>query len=358
MRRPLGAIIAIVILGTAVAASWSIRIPVLVIAGGPLVDVATVVTIPGDDGAAGDGITRWLLPTVAARPATIGDIILAGLRPDTELVAYSRLVPEGQDLAAFMEANEALMRESQLMAAYVAYRWSGRQAVISGEGARVLGVWPHTAASAAGLEAGDVVVEAGGRTIRLADDLRDVLANRTQPVDLTIQRGGQLQKVTVPQADPIPGSGDGDQFPDGGMLLVTENLAVDFEPGIDFNENDVAGPSGGLAFGLYIADRLAGLGLPPDATVVATGTLQADGTVRPVGGLSQKLQAVAAAGLDVMVIPGDNAGQVDDRARIAGRPDVLSAASFDEAVQRLTAYFDRRYNDSVPGGGSFENQHR
>jgi S1-C subfamily serine protease len=52
-------------------------------------------------------------------------------------------------------------------------------------------------ADAAGVEAGDLIVSAGGREIRDADDLHEALGTLTQPFDLGVVRGADERTVTI-----------------------------------------------------------------------------------------------------------------------------------------------------------------
>ncbi|MDQ0796115.1 S16 family serine protease [Streptomyces sp. B1I3] len=70
---------------------------------------------------------------------------------------------------------------------------------------------------------------------------------------------------------------------------------------------DVGGPSAGLFFSLGIIDKLDGDGSGGDLTggrtVAGTGTIEADGTVGAVGGVSMKTQAARRDGASVFLVP-------------------------------------------------------
>jgi serine protease Do len=65
------------------------------------------------------------------------------------------------------------------------------------DGILIRGVEDGSAAAAAGIEAGDLIVSAGGRPIVDADDLQDALAVLTPPYDVVIVRGAEEKTVTV-----------------------------------------------------------------------------------------------------------------------------------------------------------------
>ncbi|GHF37122.1 hypothetical protein GCM10010218_18360 [Streptomyces mashuensis] len=70
---------------------------------------------------------------------------------------------------------------------------------------------------------------------------------------------------------------------------------------------DIGGPSAGLLFALGIVDKLDGDGRGGDLTggrtIAGTGTIEPDGTVGPVGGVSLKMQAAHRDGATVFLVP-------------------------------------------------------
>lgn len=75
------------------------------------------------------------------------------------------------------------------------------------DGILVRGVEDGSSAAAAGVEVGDLIVSAGGREIRDADDLQDALAALDLPYDLVVVRGADEMtlQVTGPKQERTPG---------------------------------------------------------------------------------------------------------------------------------------------------------
>nr|WP_202522681.1 S16 family serine protease [Streptomyces sp. SID4925] len=106
-------------------------------------------------------------------------------------------------------------------------------------------------------------------------------------------------------------------------MRESQNVAVeaalnylDEKPGsvdVTLHLADVGGPSAGLFFALGIIDKLAGDGSGGDLTggrtVAGTGTIEADGTVGAVGGVSLKTQAARRDGATVFLVPKAECGQ-------------------------------------------------
>ncbi|GAA3061286.1 PDZ domain-containing protein [Streptomyces olivoverticillatus] len=78
---------------------------------------------------------------------------------------------------------------------------------------------------------------------------------------------------------------------------------------VDLRLADIGGPSAGLLFALGIVDKLDGDGRGGDLTggrtIAGTGTIDPDGTVGAVGGVSLKEQAAKRDGATVFLVPKD-----------------------------------------------------
>ncbi|MEX2324144.1 MAG: S16 family serine protease [Nitriliruptoraceae bacterium] len=79
---------------------------------------------------------------------------------------------------------------------------------------------------------------------------------------------------------------------------------------IRIDAGGVGGPSAGLMFSLGIVERLSASDVAGGLIVAGTGTVDADGTVGPVGGVRQKLAGAtlrdATVRADVFLVPRDN----------------------------------------------------
>jgi PDZ domain-containing protein len=75
---------------------------------------------------------------------------------------------------------------------------------------------------------------------------------------------------------------------------------------VDFNLANIGGPSAGLMFSLAVVDKLTTGDLNGSKFVAGTGSIGADGTVGPVGGISHKMPKAQQAGATVFLVPADN----------------------------------------------------
>ncbi|WP_411110245.1 S16 family serine protease [Streptomyces sp. c-19] len=102
---------------------------------------------------------------------------------------------------------------------------------------------------------------------------------------------------------------------------------------------DIGGPSAGLLFSLGIVDKLSGDGdggdLTGGRTVAGTGTIEADGEVGAVGGVSLKTQAAARDGATIFLVPKDECS--DAEAELPKGLRLVPVTALSDAVTSLRA---------------------
>lgn len=95
------------------------------------------------------------------------------------------------------------------------------------------------------------------------------------------------------------------------------------------------GSSHGLMVGLVTYAAFADEDLAGGRHIAGTGTLSADGSVGPIGGLRAKITGALRAGADVLLVPDGQAQQLDGVE--TGDLLVLEVGSLDDAIQQLRA---------------------
>ncbi len=104
---------------------------------------------------------------------------------------------------------------------------------------------------------------------------------------------------------------------------------------VAINPNNVGGPSAGLAFTLGILDTLSSGDLTGHAKVAATGTMDAQGEVGPVGGVAEKAVAITRAGASVFLVPPQEYKKA--RANVGPHVHVMAVSTLAQALVDLRA---------------------
>ncbi len=214
------------------------------------------------------------------------------------------------------EADIRRMQVSKSSAVVVALQKLGFELIITPIGIEVAQVFDCTAADGT-LGTGDLIVGVNGVDVRTGEELVEQLMEQAigDEVDLRIERIDPDNPTQSMRTDLVAitlGSADADCLPDdvkadeprpfigiGTLPIFDEDFPID----IDLRTGKVGGPSAGLAFTLAIMDVLSEGELTNGLSIVATGSINREGTVGPVGGIHQKTIAAERSGADVFLVP-------------------------------------------------------
>jgi PDZ domain-containing protein len=180
------------------------------------------------------------------------------------------------------------------------------------------------------LEVGDVIVEVDGEAVETREDVTEAMRD-VEPgerVAFTVERGEESLELTLPTRAAQEG-------PARAVVGIGIQTAEDFQFPVDIeiDAGSIGGPSAGLAFALDIVDEL-GADVDGGRTIVATGALNLEGDVLPIGGVKQKVIGARKAGADVFLVPDGNSA---DAREAADGLEILAVSDFDEALSVLAA---------------------
>jgi len=289
--------------------------------------VAPLVTVGGHHRPARDNGRIYFL-AVIVRKATLLERLFPWLRDDATLVPAAALRTPGVSEQAQRRIDERDMSQSQSIAAAVALRALGYKVLARDSGARISGVVSGMPAVGK-LKPTDVIVGLDGKRVRSPSDLRRLMAKHSpgDRVRFTVRNSGGLRTVDLRTvADPR----DRTRAVIGVIIDQAAQIRLPFPVTID--PGSVVGPSAGLAFALEVMEKL-GRDVDHGYRVAATGQLELDGGVLPIGGVHQKAIEAHNYHVDILLIPaGDNASEAR---RYAGGVKVIAVKSFQQALHVL-----------------------
>ena len=239
------------------------------------------------------------------------------------------VVPSGISFDAQHKLELQDMQRSQQVAAAVALRQAGLHVVARPTGVLVEGVFSNVPAAKV-LRAGDVIVGVNGHGVLSRPELRALLAAHVpgDVVSVRLLRGGKPLVVSVKTvSDP-----EEPKRPLIGVYRASQAAAITLPLKVHIDLGGVGGPSAGLPFALDVL-QLLGQDVTHGYKVAATGELDLDGSVSPIGGVKQKTFGARRAGVDVLLVPaGENAAEAR---RYAGDLRVIPVESFQQALHAL-----------------------
>lgn len=316
-----------ILLAVVAALAWATPSRSYLIVPDPAKPLAGLVQVEGEKPDSEGGI---YYVDVIVRKASLLERILPPARPDgSALVPAHAITPPGTNIQERRRQNLNQMKLSQQIAAAVALRALGRTVKIENRGILVSAVAPDGPAAAAGIRATDIVVGVDGTPVRTPEQLRTAIAKRRigEPVTLELRRNGKALELNAKTVN-------SPNEPGRPIIGIQVDQAADIELPlkVKIDLGGVGGPSAGLAFALDILEEL-GRDVDRGYRVAATGQIELDGTVTPIGGATQKTIGARRAGADVFLVPaGDNAA---DAQREAHGLRIIPVKSFQQALRAL-----------------------
>lgn len=237
------------------------------------------------------------------------EAVVGWLNHDSAVVPHKTLYPEGQTAEQADQENAEEFSQSQESAKVAALK----QLKLPVASQTVVQSVVKDAAADGRLHAGDVIKAVDGTAVKSTADVAK-LVTRHKPGERVVftiipaktaaaaekqgkrPEGGQ-QKVSLTT-----------QKAEDGRAIVGIQAGVDhtFPFPIDVKLADVGGPSAGLMFALGIIDKLTPEDLTGGKFIAGTGTIDDQGKVGPIGGISMKTVGARDKGAEFFLTPKDN----------------------------------------------------
>jgi PDZ domain-containing protein len=294
--------------------------------------VAPLVDVKGGHDPKGPGAVYF--DAIVIRRAKLFEKLFPWIHEGASLVNEDLINPPGVSDTQRHREDLREMARSQDIAAAVALRYLGYKVQLTPIGALVSQVLIDSPAAKAGLEPTDVIVSVDSRPVRKIGDLRRLI--QAHKPGETVRFGVRTPKgLHELRATTVAG-------PDGKAVVgvqVEQASHVKLPFPVTIDAGSIGGPSAGLAFALEVVEEL-GHDVAHGYRVAATGEIEIDGTVSPIGGVKQKIFGVREAHVDVFLVPaGDNAKEARKH---AGSVRVIPVHSFRQALRALATLPPKR----------------
>jgi len=337
-RRTLSSVLVAVLLVGLIAAAAFLPVPYVTMSPGPTVNVLAevkgdpVIEVDGAKTYPTDGELRLTTVSVTSPDVELSLPEALSAWFDGTRAVYPRdvIYPPEQSVEEVQRESSVQMVSSQDTAIAVALRELGYDLPLLTE---VLGVTKGSPADGK-LEPRDYILEVNGTPIEEVSQVSEEI-QRTgvgEPAEFVVRRDGKRRTVVV-----TPEAAEDD--PERAVVGVEIGTGYDFPFDVKVNlDENIGGPSAGLVFSLAVYDTLTPGALLDGNEVAGTGTIAADGSVGPIGGIQQKIVAAADAGAEVFLVPAANcaaalgANVSEDEIRL------VRAQSMHQAVQSLEKY--------------------
>lgn len=308
-------------------ASLVVPLPFIEQVPGTPTAIPPLVEIEGVETTEMDGRTSLL--TILLRQQPTLPALGALLDGDRELLRVDGVYPTGVDRQEYLTAERERFGRQFEVAAAVGAQAAGIEVELLTEAVVVTVMFGSPADGV--LAPGDAVVAVDDEPIASGEELQAITraSEAGDRITLTVRQDGQLRDVEVTLEEV---GEDGQARLGVAVQTAVDELRLPFEVRLA-EDTRIGGPSAGMMVGITVYDLLAEEDLIAGRNVMGTGTLAADGTVGPVGGVPQKMESAADAGADIVLVPSLQLEEAQ-----AAAPDglvVVGVEDLDEALSVL-----------------------
>ncbi|WP_326598889.1 YlbL family protein [Streptomyces sp. NBC_01803] len=238
------------------------------------------------------------------------EAVAGWLSDDHAVVPHETLYPEDVSADEVQEQNAEEFSRSQESAKVAALRELGYEV----EEQTIVAAVVRDSPAEGRLHAGDAIVAVDGTKVTEPEQVAELVTQH--------EAGEDVVFTIVPAEQAQAARESGEDLPsDTGDITITTTEASDdqraivgiqagvshtFPFPIDIKLADVGGPSAGLMFTLGLMDKLTPEDLTGGAFVAGTGTIDDEGVVGPIGGVTMKTIAARNVGADFFLTPEDN----------------------------------------------------
>ncbi|MDO5097561.1 MAG: PDZ domain-containing protein [Corynebacterium sp.] len=178
------------------------------------------------------------------------------------------------------------------------------------------------------MEVGDRIIAIGGTDVKSGGHAQE-LVRKKRPGDVVevsfVRDDKRMEAEVILATHP-----DDPTMPLLGISMVTvpaEDITV------EYNLDDIGGPSAGMIFALAVVDKLSPGKLNGGKFVAGTGTIDDNGTVGYIGGVVHKAKAAADSGAELFLAPRSNCGEL--RGKNFGTMTVAAVDTLEEAIAQM-----------------------
>jgi len=263
-----------------------------------------MIEIPGQKTWSAAGSLDMLTVSMLGDPSNLPnwlDVAGAWLDPSQAVLPVDAVYPPGYSVQDSVKQGTVDMKNSQEDAMAAALRELGHTvpSIVT-----VAGLSTKSPSKGI-LKDGDKVVSVAGTPIDSVDGLREAIAagGAGSPLSMTILRGSKTLTETV---TPTLSAG----AKSAPVIGIYAAVSYDYPFDVKIQLENVGGPSAGQMFALGIIDKLTPGSLTGGKHVAGTGTIDAQGTIGPIGGIRQKMYGAERAGATIFLAPAGDCNEV------------------------------------------------
>lgn len=265
------------------------------------------------------------MTTVSQRDGlTLGQAMALWMSGREQLVPRELVYPPDKSKDEIDEENTTDFRRSEDNAEYAALSYLKYADAVTVDSVTDPGP------SAGKLEDGDAIDAVNGKPVANVEEFQAILKATKPGDDIVLDYRRKDEANPIGSATVTLGTNPDRDYGFLGIGVVDAPWAP-FS--VEFNLANIGGPSAGLMFSLALIDKLTTGDLNDGKFVAGTGTIDAEGEVGPIGGITHKMLAAREAGATLFLVPADNCAEAKTDPQDG--LDLVKVGTLTEAVDAL-----------------------
>lgn len=305
-----------------------IQLPYYITKPGMAAELAPLVKIEG----AYEEEGSLMLTTVRMGQANLFSYAFANFSEYQHIYPINRIRMEGETDEEYTNRQLYLMENSQESAIIVAYKHAGKKVDFKYNGIYVIGTEPNMPADKI-LKPGDRISKIDDRKFETREQLIEYVGGKAKgdKVTISFMRDKKIKTESIALTT----------FPNDpkkvglGVSIVNDREVIPI-PNVIIDSEKIGGPSAGLMFSLEIYNQLTEEDITKGYQIAGTGTIDDNGLVGPIGGISQKVVAADNAGAEIFLSPEEDYTEAVLAAKdIKTSMNIVKVSNFTDALNYL-----------------------
>lgn len=303
---------------------FSIRFPYYIDAPGGISNMQEKIEIEGFENKG-----TFNIAYIREYRATIPTLLISLFNKNWDVIKQEEILLENEGVSDYNTRDKLFMDESISNAIYVAFTKASKNIKILNSNSVVVYIDKN---SDTDLKVGDIILAIDEIQINSKEDITKIIENSDIGDKLSIKvENNNKEYIRYSKIIEL------ESEKRLGILLVTLN-EYETKPAIKVNiDENESGSSGGLIAALTIYNNLVEEDITKGLTIVGTGTIDINGNVGSIGGVSYKLKSAEASGADLFLVP--NGENYEEAIKIKKEKnykiDIIGVNSFDDALEYL-----------------------
>ncbi|MEG0825979.1 MAG: S16 family serine protease [Bacilli bacterium] len=299
----------------------NINLPYYINAPGKLINVQNKVKIENAYPKEG----TFNMTYVMEYDAKIITMLIARFNRNWKIEKKSDIITSNEDEKTINVRNHILMDEGNQNAIIYAYNLAHKEIIINNSKIHVTYIDEMAETN---LKVGDVINKVNGKIVHSKEEIKTIINENDDLLKIETNNGTKTAKIKkIDDTNKI-------------FVMLSTISEIKTNPKVEFKfKNNESGSSGGLMTTLYIYNSLIKEDLTKGKKIAGTGTIDINGNVGEIGGVTFKLIGAVKEKADIFFVPKENYEEaINLKTKNNYKIDIVKVETFKDSLNYLQSF--------------------